>query len=246
MAHAAEESAASETPPPYTFTTNVGLYSQYIFRGVTYTRERPALQGGADFVHSSGFYVGFWGSNVADTAINNASLEMDFYGGYTGSVGDVSYDLGLLQFYYPGGKYNVSEESYNTLEAYAGVTWKFLNIKYSHELTDYFGFNDSSVTQDFGLAGNGHSRGSHYLEANLNFELPAGFSLGLHAGHQTVRHYEDFNFTDWKVGVNKDFGGGWLGSVAYVDTNARSNLYTDIHGLDTGRSKWLASIKRTF
>lgn len=253
-ASAAEEGAVppKEEPPaaapasPNPLTANVGLFSQYIFRGITYTREKPAIQGGFDYVDPSGWYVGFWGSNVSNVAINNASAETDPYGGYTGSIGDFTYDIGLLQFYYAGGKYNVSGESYNTLELYAGLTYKFVNIKYSHELTDYFGFNDRSVAQDFGLTPNGDSKGSHYLEANLNFDLGQGFSLGLHAGRQTVKHYEQFNFTDYKIGISKDLGSGYLASMAYIDTNANKTLYTDVHGLDTGRAKWLVSIKRTF
>ena len=61
-----EPAVASSTPAPEnTFTANVALYSQYIFRGLTQTNRRPALQGGFDYAHSSGFYAGVWGSNIS-------------------------------------------------------------------------------------------------------------------------------------------------------------------------------------
>ena len=241
-AHAADtaETAPTETPA-YTLTTNVGLFSQYVFRGISYTQGKPAVQGGADFAHASGWYLGIWGSNLSDKAIQNAVGEIDLYGGYTGSVGDFGYDAGLLRFNFPGGRYTDTDQRYNTLEAYVGLSWKMIKLKYSHELTDYFGYNNNS----FGVAGNGNSKGSHYLEANASFDVGSGWTLQAHAGRQTVRNYSSFNFTDYRLGVDKDLGNGWRASVAVTTTNADKTLYT-IDGYNTGKSKWLASIVRTF
>jgi uncharacterized protein (TIGR02001 family) len=236
----AADAAPAETPS-YTLTTNVGLFSQYVFRGVSYTQEKPAVQGGADFAHASGLYVGIWGTNLSSKAIQNAVGEIDVYGGYAASVGDFGYDVGLLQFIFPGGRYTGTDEKYNTLEAYVAVSWKTFKLKYSHALTDYFGFNNTT----FGAAGNGNSKGSHYLEANASIDLGAGWALDGHVGRQTVRHYEAYNFTDYRLGVGKDLGQGWRASLAWIGTNADSALYT-IDGVDTGDRKWLASIVRSF
>jgi uncharacterized protein (TIGR02001 family) len=244
---AAEGAMAAE--PSYTISANVGVFSQYVFRGISYTQEKPAVQGGFDLAHESGLYIGIWGTNVSDLALSNATGEIDVYGGYANTVGDFTYDVGFLQFIFPGGKYDPSGESLNTLELYAGVTWKFLNVKYSHEVTDYFGFNNKS----FGT-GQGDSDGSHYIEANVNHEFMPGWVANLHVGHQKVKNYEDYNFTDWKIGVTKNFEGGWQASLAYITTNADSALYTicdtaggaSVRCKDTGDNKWLASVKRTF
>src|SRR6266498_1225542 len=85
-------------------TGNVGLFSQYVFRGITQTNEKPAVQGGFDLGHKSGFYVGTWASNISwisdYTPGVSASLEWDFYGGYKGSLpADFGYDLGVLYYY---------------------------------------------------------------------------------------------------------------------------------------------------
>jgi uncharacterized protein (TIGR02001 family) len=233
--------AATEDAPPYTLTTNVGLFSQYVFRGISYTQEKPAVQGGADFAHSSGLYLGVWGTNISSKAIQNAVGEIDVYGGYARSVGDFGFDIGLLQFIFPDGQYEGTDETYHTLEAYAAVSWKFLKLKYSRSITDYFGFNDKT----FGAAGNGDSDGSHYLELNANYAFENGWAAEAHIGRQEVRNYDDFSFTDYRLGVAKDLGSGWRASVAWINTNADSDLYT-IDGVDTGKSKWLASIVRSF
>jgi uncharacterized protein (TIGR02001 family) len=81
-------SAEAKPPePPYTLTGNFGIYSQYIFRGLTQTDQKPAFQGGFDFTHESGFYLGTWGSNISWLSDSGAcnhgcSLEWDFYGGW--------------------------------------------------------------------------------------------------------------------------------------------------------------------
>lgn len=225
---------------------NVALVSQYIFRGITYTREKPAVQGSLTLSHRSGAYLGIAGTNVNHVAINNTSIEIDVFGGYAGSVGDFTYDVGFLQFLFPGGKYEVSREKYSTLELNAGVGWKNLSLKYSHAVTDYFGYNNKTMVMDFGMEPNGRSRGSNYLEAAVNFELPYGFAFEARVGRQVVRNYRKFDFTDHRLTLSKTLAPGWLASVSYIDTNARSALYTDVRGLDTSRAKWLASLSHEF
>ena len=246
MAGAAMPALAADAPPPaepapdYTLTTNVGLFSQYVFRGISYTQKKPAVQGGADFAHSSGLYLGIWGSQISSKAIQNAVGEIDVYGGYATTVGDFGVDVGFLQFIFPGGHYTGLGENYQTLEASVAVSWKMLKLKYSHALTDYFGFNDRT----FG-AGRGDSKGSYYLDMTAAVPFGDGWSAEAHVGRQKVRHYDEYSFTDWRLGVAKDLGQGWKAGLAYIDTNADRALYT-IDGVDTGHRKILASIMRTF
>ena len=92
--------AAAEPASPHTFTANVGLFSQYVFRGITYTNERPALQGGFDYAHDSGLYAGGWGTNVDRNGLYGNTLEIDLYGGwYKAITDDVAINVGVLQFY---------------------------------------------------------------------------------------------------------------------------------------------------
>lgn len=237
---AADAPPAAEPAPSYTLTTNVGLFSQYVFRGISYTQKKPAIQGGADFAHQSGLYLGIWGSQISGKAIQNATGEIDLYGGYATTVGDFGLDVGFLQFLFPGGQYTGLGENYQTLEASVAVSWQMLKLKYSHALTDYFGFNDRTFA-----AGRGDSKGSYYLDLTATVPFGEGWSAEAHVGRQKVRHYDEYSFTDWKLGVAKDLGQGWKAGLAYIDTNADSALYT-IDGVDTGHRKVLASIMRTF
>mgnify|MGYP006279613339 FL=1 len=93
-------SALAADPAP--FTGNITLASDYKFRGFSQTNFKPALQGGFDYTDKSGFYVGNWNSNVEQSLYNGASLEMDVYGGYKGTAGALSYDLGAIYYAYPG------------------------------------------------------------------------------------------------------------------------------------------------
>jgi uncharacterized protein (TIGR02001 family) len=98
---------AEEPASPHTFTGNVGLFSQYVFRGISQTNEDIALQGGFDYSHASGFYIGTWASSsswLSDsesiTGYRSSSLETNTYGGFRGNIRatDFSYDIGLLQY----------------------------------------------------------------------------------------------------------------------------------------------------
>ncbi|OZA26837.1 MAG: hypothetical protein B7X93_10280 [Hydrogenophilales bacterium 17-61-9] len=196
MAVAAETSA-------HEVTGNVSLNTDYRYRGVSQTFKGPAIQGGFDYAHSSGAYLGAWASNVDSEFLNGANVELDVYGGYSGTVSDdLSYNVGGLYYYYPG-QFSGTDKI-NTFEVYAGGTWKWLNVKYSHATTKFFGVDDS--------------KNAYYLEANVTVPLPMDIDLGLHVGHQEVKGANGFDYNDWKVGLSKEIGGFNVG-LAYVDTD---------------------------
>jgi uncharacterized protein (TIGR02001 family) len=91
------QTAPAAEASPHTLTANIGLYSSYRFRGIDQTFGKPALQGGFDYAHSSGFYLGNWNSNVNSGAgYPSGNLEMDFYGGWKGTWGDWGLDVGAI------------------------------------------------------------------------------------------------------------------------------------------------------
>ena len=82
-------------------SSNVSLTTDYVFRGVSQTLEEPAIQGGFDYSNSSGFYAGFWGSNVDFGT--DAQVELDGYLGFTREQQNgFSWDVGLIHYDYPG------------------------------------------------------------------------------------------------------------------------------------------------
>ena len=104
-----EIKAPSSMLDDFSFSANVGLYTDYIFRGYTQTQNEPAIQGGFDVEHSSGLYAGTWASNVdwttAGDYMDKNSVEIDVYAGWarlTYHFGILGFDIGVLQFFYPG------------------------------------------------------------------------------------------------------------------------------------------------
>lgn len=182
---------------------NLSLINDYRYRGVSQTFKGPAIQGGFDYAHKSGLYLGTWASNVEEEFLNGANIEIDVYGGYSGEIAkDLSFDVGGLYYYYPG-QYTGTARI-DTFEVYAGATWKWVNVKYSH-----------ATTRFFGLAGSGNS---YYLEANVSVPLAMDFSLDLHYGHQEIKGAGNDDYNDWKVAIAKPIG-GFDFSLAYVDTD---------------------------
>jgi uncharacterized protein (TIGR02001 family) len=238
--------AQSKAAPEYTFSGNAGLFSDYRFRGYTQTDEKPAFQGGFDFAHKSGFYLGNWNSNVSSVLYNGASLEMDFYGGYKTSVGDLGLDIGVLYYYYPGtGKYLTTYKPENG-EFYIGGSYGPISLKYFHSFTDFFGLN----SRDLGLPGPEiDSKGSQYLDLSATMDLGDGYALNGHIGYQKVKNYklfgsaEDTTF-DYKVGITKDLSGWILGAA--VQSTSEENFFLTTDGKDGGKTRGVVSLSKTF
>jgi uncharacterized protein (TIGR02001 family) len=228
MGMAAEES-------PHTFTANVGLYSQYIFRGLTQTNEDPALQGGFDYSYAlSGapatFYLGTWASNVSWLKENfssvangtqgqyseGGSLEVDFYGGFKGNFGktDFTWDVGLLYYWYPG-------QPAGTL---AGGGLCFIGTSGCPEadiLEGYVGLGWKWFTVKYSYGFTSDSFGwpgadEQYLDFSVSYPVgETGVTLGAHYGIQkydgnipgTLVDYDDLlSYDDYRISIAYDLG----------------------------------------
>lgn len=268
-AHAQQDAEVSATQP--SLTANVGLFSSYRFRGLDQTFGKPAIQGGFDYAHASGLYAGNWNSNVSSGAgYPEGSLEMDFYGGYKTSVGDVGLDMGLLYYYYPGTRLDNAFAGVNRRhpgasasggvtngELYIAGSWRFLTLKYSHAVTEYFSMPGT--------------RGTGYVDLSATHDFGNGYVLGAHVGRLLLRDFSYLNadgstydgrYTDWRLGVTRDMS-GWIVGLAYVGTNAQgrcgngafycfsSSMQRDGTGSgsqsrDAGRGVAVVSVSRSF
>ncbi|WP_233238404.1 TorF family putative porin [Bordetella sp. LUAb4] len=231
------ESGGTASTPDYTLSANLTLASQYRYRGIMQTNNQPAIQGGFDFAHNSGFYIGNWNSSISWLGDSNsdvsAPIEMDFYGGYRGNFAtDVPFDFGVLRYYYPG-DYPSGYTSPDTTEIYGSVGYGPVALKYSYAPTNLFGF--------------ARSKGSQYVELNGNFDTGVwGLTVNAHVGYQYLRNVDNGSYYDWKLGLTKDLGQGFSVAVAYIDTNADRAVYTNTKGRDMGRGTVLASLTKTF
>lgn len=246
---------------PHTLTGNVGLYSQYIFRGMTQTNKEPALQGGFDYSHSSGFYAGTWMSNVswltdtpASTGYTSSSLEMDFYGGYKGTItGDLGYDVGILKYYFPGTHsvtLNPGTFKADTLEIYGALTWKWLSAKYSH----------SVEKKTFGV---NNSEGTYYIDLAANFPVTDKLTLTAHYGIQKYNGTSNAcgaatsndlcaSYDDWKVGASYALPQGFTIGGFFTGTDmtaAQKAFYTNAAAAGSrfmGKDTFTAYISKSF
>jgi len=173
-------------------TGTVTAVSDYDFRGITQTSKDPALQGSIDYAHDSGFYAGAWASNVDfDT---KGDIEVDLYAGFAGGE-TFPWDVGLVWYTYPSS----DGELLDFPEIYASLGYKWLEGKIWY-------------SSNFG----GASENAIYYEANANFELPAGFGLGLHVGKSDGDYWDTADYFDYSVGVTYTLGHFDLG-LKWVD-----------------------------
>lgn len=229
---------------PHTLTGNVAVVSDYIFRGISQTQHKPAIQAGIDYSHASGIYLGVWGSNVNWVSLGGAgpkpdnSLEADFYGGFRNTIGDFGYDIGLIRYYYPGNT-AAGATTPNTTEAYIAGTWKFITLKYSNTLSDYMvGWPSKD---------GGKTKGSDYWDLSAAYDLGEGWGINGHIGHQKIKNRSSASYTDWKLGVTKDVGFGVVG-LSYTDTDADGGVGEDYRwdGKNVGDARAVLSFSKTF
>ena len=200
---------AEEAASPHSFSGNVTIATDYVFRGVSQTSENPAIQGGFDYGHASGFYAGVWASNI-DFDMVDTAIEMDWYAGFANTIGGLEYDFMLIYYAYPGADDDDAE--LNFFEAHVGLSYGFdmtlsptLGIGYDYS-PDFFGEDDTG----------------HHYTASLDLTLPMDVGLGGLYGYQDVEgdvtSPDGFDYSYWKIGLTKEILGFEL-DLSYWDTD---------------------------
>ncbi len=220
----AETPAAPAGPAPdWTHSGNLSLVSDYNFRGVSQTQAKPTFQGNLDFAHKSGVYLGFFGSGVSHAAYNNGSgSEVDVYGGYRMALAeDTNIDVGYVSYWFPAANYTVGSRNikYHTQELKVGITRGAISA-YAWVATskNWFGIAFDPLSGQYA-----DTKGSNYVEMNWNPEVAPGLTVNLHAGRETVRNLEDFNFVDMKVGISQVMD-VWSFSAAATRNSGKVNV----------------------
>lgn len=216
---------------------NVGVVSDYRYRGISQSRLKPALQGGLDFAAPGGFYLGAWGSTIkwVEDFGGDAKVEIDLYGGWKGEVAKgLTLDVGVLTYVYPSNDLNPDAD---TTELYGALTYGPATLKYSHAVTNTFGNPDS--------------KNSYYLDLSAGFDVGGGFTVTPHIGYQKIKGpFEDgASYTDYSIGVSKDVS-GFLLSATLIGTDADKGFY--VPGPLANSTKFLGKttvvlgVKKTF
>jgi uncharacterized protein (TIGR02001 family) len=227
------QAAAPAEKPDFVVTGNFGITSDYRFRGLQQTDGDPAFQGGFDLAHSSGLYVGTWGSNVSSWAAGpgtSTKLEIDLYGGYKTEVAGVGVDVGAIAYMYPGsstggatseGVVNGSNWRANTQEAYLGLTYGIATFKTSYVLSkNYF------------ASGGADNSGTIYYDLTLAKEIMPKLTASAHAGftdYKSDAYYQlsangggKLSYADYNVGLAYDLGNAFTLSAKYFWNDAKA------------------------
>jgi len=159
---------------------NVGVTSNYLWRGLEQTNGKAAVSGGLDFSSASGFYAGTWVSN-ADWS-EGMTYELDLYGGFSGEMGNVGYDFGVISYMYPD-----SMDDVDFTEVNMNISFGVFSLGYA-VLANAEGY-------DFG--------DDSYISADLSFDLASDINLAFHLGKGTDDFYAGEEFTDYNVSLSK-------------------------------------------
>jgi uncharacterized protein (TIGR02001 family) len=226
--------AAAPATPEFAVTGNFGITSDYRFRGISQNNLDPAVQGGFDVAHSSGLYIGTWGSNVSSWTAGSTSghLELDLYAGYKTEIAGVATDFGVIAYKYPG---SASGYKANTEEAYIGLSFGPAVFKASYVLSKNY-FASTSGPAD-GNAGYGSdASGTMYYDLTLSQEVMPKLTASIHAGITDYANDSAYvtngggklSYTDYSVGLAYDLGGGFVAGAKYYwnDVKAGTKTYT--------------------
>ena len=257
--------AAPAAPEASPVTANVTVVNDYRYRGLTQSNFKPAIQGGFDYAHESGFYIGNWNSSISwisdsypsansgykqNTSVS-APVEMDFYAGFKKElIGEgFATDIGVLQYYYPTSGMSGMNLPKTTTVTKLGATRQAVGV--SPNTTEVYAAQNFTFGPVTGFAkfsyaltplfGFYNSAGSYYPDLTVNYDTGVfGLSLNAHAGYQYVSNNStayNFSYADWKLGITKDFGAGLSAAVAYVGTNVKSVGGSPVYVTPQGKSQ---------
>lgn len=179
----------------FTISGNAAIVTQYRFRGVGFSDGDPAIQGGIDVSHSSGFYVGTWGSSLEECetctfASPYGHTELDIYGGWSGEIASgISADIGVLYYYYPNGWDAVDTD---VIELYGSLGYSFGPVETTVGVA-YAPDQDSLGSSD-----------NLYIYGDVGVGIPnTPISLSGHLGYTDGAWAlpSDGNGLDWSIGA---------------------------------------------
>ena len=243
---AATPALADDTSPPSDFTISgsAAIVSQYRFRGIAQSDNKPAVQASITLSHKSGFYVSTWGSSAsASPILDIGGTEIDVYGGYTHefkSVG-VTFDGGLYGYLYPGAPGGNYFEIYGTLSKTLGPVSATAGI--------YYAPNQTNLAKE-----------NTYVYGELSADIPnTPFSIHGHLGHTGGAFDYTKQYIDYSVGASATWKALTF-DVSYVGTNvshsdaaanpftllSNSNVYSPFETYRAAKGVVVASVTASF
>lgn len=199
-------------------SASVELATDYVFRGISFSDNKPAISGAFDYEHASGLYAGIWGTSIS------GGSEINIYGGFANEFGDtgIGYDIGVLRYIFPG------DDEFNNNEVYGALSYSFFTLGYAY---------------DKNFEGSGEK--VHYWNLAFDYDLPIFDGVGFTAAYGYSDFDSDLGisgYSDYYVGLSKEFiGFDW--SLAYIGTSSKAG---DFYGRDITDDKFVFAIGKSF
>jgi uncharacterized protein (TIGR02001 family) len=224
-------SDAAAAPGNWTITGDVAIASQYRYRGISQSDNRPAVQGAITITHASGFYLATWDSSASagNSPVNIGGTEIDIYGGFTHALGQsgVVFDGGLYGYVFPGASQASFYEIYGSLAQTLGPATAKIGGAYA-PAQKVFDYNVTS-----------QARSNMYAYAELSGSIPkTPISLHSHVAHTGGGQDYTKPYIDYCVGATAKWKNLAL-DLSLVGTNitrgdfARSGLASNgVGGVD--------------
>ena len=211
------EPAAEAPKGPFTLEIDLGLVSDYRFRGISLSNKKFAGQPAITLTHDSGFHIGTWASNIAQNGGGN--VEVDLIGGWGKTLGPIDFDVNATYYVYPG----VRDINY---------------VEFISTASHSFGaFTLGSTFAYTPRQGDAAPKRGIYGAVNGSFAIPkTAFSINGSFGIEDNAFYH--NKRDYSVGVAADFA-GFTAGVNYVKAS-----HTD--GDPLGRGRVVVSLTKAF
>jgi len=205
-------------------SANLGVQSNYYFRGITQTDDKAAVSGGIDYAHDSGFYLGTWLSNVDFGG--KEDVEVDGYAGFGSDIGDtgIGYDVSAWYYWYPGAGGDAQGGDLDYAEASGSLSYWWLTATVAY--TFWAEADGPGAFQD----------GDFWYELGVD----PGWSYEGFAPTASIGHYSfdddgddvggsklDLDYTTWSIGISKDAGDFGSLSVNYEQIGDKNDLSGD-------------------
>ncbi|MEJ2308668.1 MAG: TorF family putative porin [Gammaproteobacteria bacterium] len=196
-------------------SANIGVTSDYLWRGVTQSGHEAAVSGGVDYAHDSGFYAGIWTSTLGGD-----NQELDGYLGFAGEYNDLGYDVGYIYYGY------LNADDWDFSEIYGSLSWMWLSGGINYTVSGQADDNSRFIEGDI------------YYFASATFDLEtvspelSGWGVGFTVGYYDFEANSDFDYTQLQMDITKSAGdfGDFTLTVANED-------YTDDTSLAVSWSK---------
>ncbi|TDH58881.1 hypothetical protein E2C06_30170 [Dankookia rubra] len=194
-----------------TVTTTPAVSNDYLFRGISQTRNNWAFQGTLDVQHASGVYVGAFISNAKFVGgpWNDTRQELDLLAGYRFTLADINFDVGYIAYTYPGQDKAIGTQlnEYQEVGIKANYTIDIVKLLAAYNYSPNF----------FGRSGAGN-----YVEGGVDITLPFEVTGSGRLGYQWIQNNPRFGTPDYlwySIGVSREIYAGFTGTLAWYGTN---------------------------